>query len=78
MNTESTLEVSIERICAAVEVLFLMIAAARTFFTRPSSARAGAPVAERLGDKAMAAGSIFAWLAILFAGRMLPFLGNAF
>jgi hypothetical protein len=31
-----------------------------------------------LGDKAMAVSSIFAWLGVLYAGRMLPFLGNAF
>src|SRR5262245_45036312 len=29
-------------------------------------------------DKAMAASSIAVWLAVLFAGRMLPFIGNAF
>jgi hypothetical protein len=29
-------------------------------------------------DKAMAVGSIVCWLGILYAGRMLPFLGNAF
>ncbi len=31
-----------------------------------------------LADRAMAVGSIAAWLGILFAGRMLPFLGNSF
>lgn len=31
-----------------------------------------------LGDKAMAVSSVVTWLAILYAGRMLPFLGNAF
>jgi uncharacterized membrane protein len=31
-----------------------------------------------LADRAMAVGSIAAWLGILYAGRMLPFLGNAF
>jgi hypothetical protein len=31
-----------------------------------------------LADKAMAVSSIFAWLGVLYAGRMLPFLGNAF
>jgi hypothetical protein len=31
-----------------------------------------------LADKAMAVGSIVCWLGILYAGRMLPFLGNAF
>jgi hypothetical protein len=31
-----------------------------------------------LADKAMAVGSLVAWLGVLYAGRMLPFLGNAF
>jgi hypothetical protein len=31
-----------------------------------------------LADKAMAVSSIVSWLGILYAGRMLPFLGNAF
>jgi len=31
-----------------------------------------------LADRVMAVGSIGAWLGILYAGRMLPFLGNAF
>ena len=29
-------------------------------------------------DRAMAVGSILSWLGILYAGRMLPFLGNSF
>jgi hypothetical protein len=31
-----------------------------------------------LADKAMAISSIVAWLGVLYAGRMLPYLGNAF
>jgi hypothetical protein len=31
-----------------------------------------------LADKAMAILSIAAWLAVLYAGRMLPFLGKSF
>ena len=31
-----------------------------------------------LADKAMAVSSIVAWLAVLYAGRMLPFLGKSF
>jgi len=31
-----------------------------------------------LAHKAMAVSSIVAWLAVLYAGRMLPFIGNAF
>jgi hypothetical protein len=29
-------------------------------------------------DRVMAVGSIASWLGILYAGRMLPFLGNSF
>jgi hypothetical protein len=29
-------------------------------------------------DKAMAVTSLFAWLAVLYGGRMLPFIGHAF
>ena len=31
-----------------------------------------------LADKAMAVSSIVAWLAVLYGGRMLPFIGHAF
>ncbi len=31
-----------------------------------------------LADRAMAVGSLFVWLAVLYAGRMLPFIGHAF
>jgi hypothetical protein len=31
-----------------------------------------------LADKAMAVGSLIVWLAVLYAGRMLPFLGKSF
>jgi hypothetical protein len=31
-----------------------------------------------LADKAMAVSSLVAWLAVLYAGRMLPFLGKSF
>ena len=29
-------------------------------------------------DKAMAVLSLFSWLAVLYGGRMLPFIGHAF
>jgi hypothetical protein len=61
------------------KVVFLMIAGANFLYLtvfkkmwaddRPDSS---------LADKAMAVSSIVMWLAILYAGRMLPFLGNAF
>lgn len=61
------------------KVAFLMIAGANflylTVFKRPW-------VANRsefgLPDKAMAVASLVAWLGVLYAGRMLPFLGRAF
>jgi hypothetical protein len=66
------------------KIVFLMIAGANflylTVFGKPwrqadgSDARFDAGAA----DKAMAIASIAAWLAVLYAGRMLPFLGNAF
>jgi hypothetical protein len=31
-----------------------------------------------VADKAMAVVSLLAWLAVLYAGRMLPFLGKSF
>ena len=31
-----------------------------------------------LADKAMAVLSLFSWLAVLYGGRMLPFIGHAF
>ena len=31
-----------------------------------------------VGDKAMALLSLTAWLGVLYAGRMLPFLGRSF
>ena len=66
------------------KILFLMIAGANflylTVFGKPWR-DAGGRVASfdaGLADKAMAVCSIVAWLGILYAGRMLPFLGNAF
>jgi hypothetical protein len=43
-----------------------------TVFTKAWKADVG------LADKAMAVSSIVAWLGVLYAGRMLPYLGNAF
>lgn len=61
------------------KILFLMVAGANflylTVFKKPWAE--DAPDAT-LADKAMAVSSIAAWLAVLYAGRMLPFLGSAF
>ena len=66
------------------KVIFLMIAGANflylTVFGKPwAELRDGsAPFDARLTDKAMAIVSLVAWFGVLYAGRMLPFLGKAF
>ena len=50
---------------------YLYLTVARSIWT--GDERGFTPV-----DRAMAVGSIVAWLGILYAGRMLPFLGNSF
>ena len=61
------------------KVVLLLIAGANflylTVFTKAWSATG---LRANLADKAMAVGSIVAWLGVLYAGRMLPYLGNAF
>jgi hypothetical protein len=67
------------------KVVFLMIAGANflylTVFKKAwppgESARDRAWDAS-LADKAMAVLSLFSWLAVLYGGRMLPFIGHAF
>ena len=66
------------------KIIFLMIAGANFLYltvfgkawrrTEGGDARFDASLA----DKAMAVLSIAAWLAVLYAGRMLPFLGRSF
>lgn len=61
------------------KVVFLVIAGANfLYLTVFKKAWAAEGLESRLADKAMAISSIAAWLIVLFAGRMLPFLGNAF
>lgn len=61
------------------KVVFLVIAGANfLYLTVFKKAWAAEGVESRFADKAMAISSIAAWLIVLFAGRMLPFLGNAF
>jgi hypothetical protein len=66
------------------KIVFLVIAGANflylTVFGKPWG-RAADPEARfdaSVVDKAMAIVSMAAWLAVLYAGRMLPFLGKAF
>ena len=67
------------------KVVFLMIAGANflylTVFTKAwaaGDADGNGGFDANLADKAMAVTSLFAWLAVLYAGRMLPFIGHAF
>jgi hypothetical protein len=63
------------------KVVFLMIAGSNflylTVFKKAWTADADGWDAS-LADKAMAVSSLFAWLAVLYGGRMLPFIGHAF
>jgi hypothetical protein len=47
-------------------------------FKKAWSADRGVEWNSSLADKAMALTSLFAWLAVLYGGRMLPFIGHAF
>jgi hypothetical protein len=67
------------------KVVFLMIAGANflylTVFKKawvPKGDDGDDGLDSSLADKAMAVSSIVAWLAVLYAGRMLPFIGHAF
>jgi hypothetical protein len=65
------------------KVVFLVIAGANflylTVFGTPwKHEGSDAGFDARPADKAMAIASIAAWLGVLYAGRMLPFLGSAF
>jgi hypothetical protein len=61
------------------KILFLVIAGANFLYLtvfRKGWAEGG--YAPNLAEKAMAVASIASWLVVLYAGRMLPYLGNAF
>jgi hypothetical protein len=61
------------------KVALLMVAGANyLYLTVSSNVWAGDQRGFSLVDKTMAVASIAAWLAILYAGRMLPYLGNSF
>jgi uncharacterized membrane protein len=67
------------------KVVFLMIAGANylylTVFERAwivTKTEGGVAWEFSRADKAMAVSSMIAWLAILYCGRMLPFIGHAF
>ena len=61
------------------KVVFLMIAGANfLYLTVFTKAWKDGGLDSNLADKAMAITSLVAWLGVLYAGRMLPFLGRAF
>jgi hypothetical protein len=61
------------------KVVFLLIAGGNfLYLTVFTKAWASTGMTSSMLDKAMAVSSIVAWLGVLYAGRMLPYLGNAF
>jgi hypothetical protein len=61
------------------KIVFLMIAGMNfLYLTVFGKAWTAAGFESNLADKAMAVTSLAAWIGVLYAGRMLPFLGNAF
>jgi hypothetical protein len=61
------------------KVVFLLIAGANfLYLTVFKKAWDADGIEARFADKVMAVSSIAAWISVLVAGRMLPFLGNAF
>ena len=64
------------------KVVFLMIAGANflylTVFTKAWTGDREGGWDASAADKAMAVLSLFSWLAVLYGGRMLPFIGHAF
>jgi hypothetical protein len=60
------------------KVGFLMIAGANFLYLTVFKKMWAPDAGSSLADRTMAVSSIVAWLGILYAGRMLPFLGNAF
>ena len=61
------------------KVVFLMIAGANfLYLTVFKKAWAVDQFEASVADKAMAVLSMFAWLTVLYGGRMLPFIGHAF
>ena len=64
------------------KVVFLMIAGANflylTVFRKAWTEHPESRWDSTAADKAMAVVSLFSWLVVLYAGRMLPFIGHAF
>ena len=60
------------------KVVFLMVAGANFLYLTVVKHAWAPNFNAGVGDKAMAVLSIFSWLAVLYGGRMLPFIGHAF
>jgi hypothetical protein len=60
------------------KVVFLMVAGANFLYLTVFKRAWADTFHSGFGDKAMAVLSIFSWLAVLYGGRMLPFIGHAF
>ena len=64
------------------KVVFLMIAGANflylTVFRKAWAGDRDTNWDAGVGDKTMALASLFSWLAVLYGGRMLPFIGHSF
>ena len=60
------------------KVVFLMIAGANFLYLTVFKKAWADELESSLTDKAMAVMSLFAWLAVLYGGRMLPFIGHSF
>jgi hypothetical protein len=59
-------------------VLLVLTGANFLYLTVFTKAWGADGLSSNVADKAMALASIVGWFAVLYAGRMLPFLGNAF
>jgi hypothetical protein len=62
------------------KIIFVLLGGLNTayFMVADDSWRAGAGVSAPASSKIAAASAIFIWVAVLYCGHMLPFIGNAF
>jgi len=62
------------------KIIFILLAGLNTayFMLADDSWRAGSGVSAPAGARVAAASAIFIWVAVLYCGHMLPFIGNAF
>jgi len=62
------------------KIIFVLLGGLNTayFMLADDSWRAGPGVSAPAGSRVAAASAIFIWVAVLYCGHMLPFIGNAF